>query len=366
MASRWLAVDKLMFLAAVGLLALGLVMVYSASFPVAQRNWGSGWHFVGRQAVAALLGLLVLVAALMIDYRNYARPAFVAVSVLATLGLLVLVLLTPTVSGVHRWITVGGFNVQPSEIAKLAMILFLASYLSRKDERINDVWFGLSPALTVVGAMALLIAIEPDLGTACTLVGIAMLMLWVAGLSWKFVGQVAAVGLAAAAFQVLRTGYQSRRIIAFLDPWADPRGSGYQTIQSLIAVGSGGWTGVGLAESGQTRNFFLPFPYTDFIYAVVAEELGFVGAGLVVLGFVVILWRGMRAALRAPDRFGFYLGVGLTAFLVLQAMINMSIVVNLLPTTGIPLPLISYGGSSLVICCAAIGILLNLSQHSHA
>lgn len=366
MASRWLAVDKLMFLAAVGLVGLGLVMVYSASFPVSQRNWGSGSYFLGRQAMAAVLGLGLLVAGLLVDYRSYARPALVAFSVLATLGSLVFVLLTPTVAGVHRWISVGGFNVQPSEIAKLTVILFLASYLARKDERINDLWFGLTPALTVVAAVAFLIAIEPDLGTACTVLGIAMVMLWVAGLSWKFVGQVAALGLAAVAFQVLRTGYQSQRIVAFLDPWGDPRGAGYQTVQSLIAVGSGGWTGVGLAESGQTRNFFLPFPYTDFIYAVLAEELGFVGAVFVVLAFVVILWRGMRAALRAPDRFGFYLGVGLTSFLVLQAMINMSIVVNLLPTTGIPLPLISYGGSSMVICCATIGVLLNLSQHSHA
>lgn len=366
MSSRWLSVDKMLFLATAGLLGLGLLMIYSASFPTSQRDWGTDWHFVVRQAVAAGLGIAVLIAGMLIDYRRYRRSLVVALAVAGTLGLLVLVLLMPTTAGVHRWISVAGVNVQPSEIAKLTTILFLASYLARKDERINDLWYGLTPALAVVGLFAFLVAIEPDLGTACALAAIAGVMLWVAGLSWKLVGQLGAVALAGATFQILRTGYQSRRIIAFLDPWADPRGAGYQTVQSLVAVGSGGVTGVGLAESGQTRNFFLPFPYTDFIYAVVAEELGLIGAVAVISAFMVILWRGTRAALRAPDRFGFYLGVGLTAFLVLQAMVNMSIVVNLLPTTGIPLPLISYGGSSLVVCCAAIGVLLNLSQHSHA
>lgn len=365
MASRWLAVDKLLFLAAVGLIGLGLVMVYSASFPSSQRDWGGGWHYVGRQGAAAALALCVLIAGMLVDYRAYRHPGVVAVSVAATVGALVMVLLTPAIAGVHRWISLYGFNVQPSEIAKLTLVLFLASYLARKDARINEVWPGLAAPLSVVGLLVLLVAIEPDLGTACALLGIAVTMLWVAGLSWKLVAQVAAIGGAAVTFQILRTGYQARRILAFLDPWGDQQGAGYQTVQSLIAVGSGGVTGVGLAESGQTRSFFLPYPYTDFIYAVVAEELGLVGACAVVVGFLVILWRGTRAALRAPDRFGFYLGLGLTMFLVLQAMLNMSIVVNLLPTTGIPLPLISYGGSSLVICSAALGILLNLSQHSH-
>jgi cell division protein FtsW len=365
MASRWLAVDKTLFFCAVALVGLGLVMVYSASFPTSQRDWNGDLHFLARQLVATVVGLLALLAGLTIDYRIYRKPTVVGAAVLGAAGLLIAVLMMPTIAGVHRWISLAGFNVQPSEIAKLVVIVFLASYLSRKDDQINDIVHGLAPALLVVGGLAFLIAIEPDLGTAASLVMIAVVMLFIAGLSWKFVAQVGAIGIALATIQVLRTGYQARRITAFLDPWADAQGSGYQTVQSLIAVGNGGVTGVGLAESSQTRMFFLPFPYTDFIYAVVAEELGFIGAAAVVLAFMVMLWRGMRAALRAPDRFGFYLGVGLTTFLVLQAMLNMSIVVNLLPTTGIPLPLISYGGSSMVVCCAAIGVLLNLSQHAH-
>lgn len=366
MASRWLAVDKTLFLCAIALMGLGLLMVYSASFPTSQRDWNSDTRIVTRQAVAVALGLLALLGGLLVDYRVYRRQTVVAAAVLGTVALLVAVLLTPKIAGVHRWISLGSFSLQPSEIAKLAVIVFLASYLSRKEERINDLVHGLAPAVAVVGTMALLIAIEPDLGTAVALVLIAMLMLWVGGLAMKIVAQVGMVGLALATAQILRTGYQSRRITSFLDPWSDPQGAGYQSVQSLIAVGSGGLTGVGLAESNQTRLFFLPFPYTDFIYAVLGEELGLVGAVAVVLAFLVILWRGMRAALRAPDTFGLYLGVGLTSFLVLQAMLNMSIVINLLPTTGIPLPLISYGGSSMVVCCAAIGILLNLSQHAHA
>ena len=365
MASRWLAVDKTLFLAAVALIGLGLLMVYSASFPASQRDWGHDVHFVLRQGVAVVLGLLLLVVGMLVDYRRYRAPAVVAMAVGGVLAMLLLVLALPPTAGVHRWIPIGGFNVQPSEIAKLVVILFLASYLARKDEQINDLWHGLTPAASVVALIVLLIAIEPDLGTALTLAAIAAAMLWVAGLSWKFVVQIGGVGLVLVAFQVLRTGYQSRRISAYMDPWADPMGAGFQTIQSLLAVGSGGVSGVGLAASRQ-KLFFLPFPYTDFIYAVLAEELGLIGAVTVIAAFLVILWRGTRAALRAPDRFGFYLGVGLTCFLVLQALINMSIVVNLLPTTGIPLPLISYGGSSMVVCCAAIGVLLNLSQHANA
>lgn len=365
MASRWLAVDRVLFLSVIALIGIGLLMVYSASFATSERDWNSDTHIVTRQAVATGLGLVVLLLGSAVDYRVYRRPRVVGAAVAGTIALLLVVFLMPRIGGVHRWIPLGPFNLQPSEVAKLTTVLFLASYLSRKEERINDLVHGLAPAVAVIGIMALLIAIEPDLGTAVALTAIALLMLWVGGLSMKFVAQVAVIGLVLGTVQVLRTSYQMRRIVSFLDPWSDAQGSGYQVVQSLIAVGSGGLTGVGLAESNQARLFFLPFPYTDFIYAVLGEELGLVGAAAVVLGFLVILWRGMRAALRAPDTFGLYLGVGLTSMLVAQALLNMSIVLNLLPTTGIPLPLISYGGSSLLATMAAMGLLLNVSQHSN-
>jgi cell division protein FtsW len=365
MASRWLAVDKTLFCAVIAMIGLGLVMVYSASFPISQRAHGHDLYFVTRQAVGVIVGLGLLVAGLLTDYRIYRNRLVVAGFVAATVGALVLALFMPESRGAHRWIPLGPLNAQPSEIAKLAVILFLASYLSRKDEHINDPWRGLMPPLTVVAAIVFLIAIEPDLGTALMVMCIAATMLWLAGLSWKHVANVGVAVTLAASVQILRSGYQSRRIVAWLDPWADAQDAGYQTLQSLMAVGSGGFSGVGFA-AGQQKSGFLPDPYTDFIYAVVAEEFGLLGASAVVLAFMVVLWRGLRSALRAPDKFGFYLGSGLTCYLVLQALVNMSIVVNLLPTTGIPLPLISYGGSSMVICCAAIGVLLNLSQHAHA
>ncbi|NKB90272.1 MAG: putative lipid II flippase FtsW [Acidobacteria bacterium] len=364
MASRWLAVDRYLFFAATTLIAGGLVMVYSASFAVSNHNFGHDMQHVTRQSIAVLVGLVLLLLGMFIDYRRYQKPVVVAIAVLGIIAALVVVLALPASRGSSRWIPLGVFNVQPSEFAKLVVILFLASFLSRKAERLNEFKRGILPISLVVGSITLLVAVEPDLGTACMIAAIAGSMLWVGGLSWKYVANLGAIAIVAATAQIMRSGYQSRRIVAFLDPWADARGAGYQTVQSLTAVGSGGLTGVGFAE-GQQKTGFLPDPYTDFIYAVIAEEFGLVGALVVVSLFMVLLWRGFRAALRAPDPFGFYVGIGLSAFLVIQALINMSIVVNLLPTTGIPLPMISYGGSSMLVSCIAVGILLNISQHAH-
>jgi len=363
MASRWLAVDKPMFATSVAMISLGLLMVYSSSYHESQQDFGSGTHYLMRQAIAAMLGLAIMLIALRIDYRLYQRRPVVALAVGLTLLLLVLVLFFGTGANTHRWFAIGPFRLQPSEIAKFSLVVFLASYLSRKDDQLDDWWQGLFPALAVVGIFALLILREPDLGTAAALVLVAGIMLTVAGLGWRYIIGFGTLGLAAVAAQIMMTGYQTRRIVAYLNPWADPRDVGFQTVQSLIAVGAGGITGVGLAE-GKQKLSFLPAPHTDFIYAVIGEELGLVGSVLIITGFMIILWRGLRASMMAPDKFGFYLGIGLTAGLVMQALLNMSVVVNLVPTTGITLPLISYGGSSLVATCAAIGVLLNISQHS--
>lgn len=363
MASRWLAVDKPLFATTVAMISFGLLMVYSSSYHESQQAFGAGTHFLTRQAVAAFLGLGVMLIALRIDYRLYQKRPIVALAVGGTLLLLVLVLVVGTGANTNRWFVIGPLRLQPSEIAKFTIVVFLASYLSRKDDQLDDWWQGLFPALSVIGLYALLILREPDLGTAAAVVLVAGVMLTVAGLRWSYIVGFGSLGVVAVALQVMMTGYQTRRIIAYLNPWADPRDVGFQTVQSLIAVGAGGVTGVGLAE-GKQKLSFLPAPHTDFIYAVIGEELGMVGSMLIVTGFMVILWRGMRAAVRAPDKFGFYLGIGLTTGLIMQALLNMSVVVNLIPTTGITLPLISYGGSSLVATCAAIGVLLNISQHS--
>ena len=363
MASRWLAVDKTLFATSVAMIGFGLLMVYSASFPLSQQRWGNDTYFLMHQSVAAVIGLAVMLVVLRIDYHAWNRRSLVALAVLGSLAVLVAVLLIPAV-GARRWLSLGPLNFQPSEMAKLALVLFLASYLARKKNELNEWRNGVLPGLLVVGTFALLVAREPDLGTAASLVAIAGVMFFAAGLAWRYVFSLGAAAVGLTAIQVMTTGYQMRRIAAYLNPWGDPFDTGFQTVQSLVAVGTGGVTGLGLAE-GRQKLSFLPQPHTDFIYAVIGEELGFVGASLVLVGFVIILWRGTRAAIFAPDRFGFYMGVGLTTMLVMQALVNMSVVVNLVPTTGIPLPLISYGGSSLVACCAAIGVLLNISQYSN-
>ena len=363
MASRWLAVDKPLFATSVAMISFGLLMVYSASFYDLQQAGGNGTELLLHQVVAAVIGLTAMVVALRVDYRLYQNRSLVVFAVAGAALLLVVVLLLGTGAGTHRWLVVGPLRLQPSEIGKLAIVLFLASYLSRKDEDINDWWNGLFPALAVVGTFALLILREPDLGTAAALVTVAAIMLTVAGLAWRYIIGFGTLVVAGAAVQIMTTGYQAKRIVAFMNPWGDPLDTGFQTVQSLIAVGTGGVTGVGLA-AGKQKLLFLPQPHTDFIFAVIGEELGLIGACLIVLGFMVIMWRGLRAAVMAPDKFGFYLGIGLTAALVMQGLLNMSVVVNLVPTTGIPLPLISYGGSSLVASCAAIGVLFNISQHS--
>ena len=363
MASRWLAIDKPLFATTVAMISLGLLMVYSSSYHESQQVYGNGTHYLFRQAISAVIGIAVMLLAMRIDYRLYQKRPFVLLAVGVTLTLLVMVLIIGSGDGARRWLSLGPVNLQPSEIAKLTIVLFLASYLTRKDVEINDWWNGLFPALAMVGLFGLLILREPDLGTAAAVVAVAGVMLVVAGMAWRYIIGFGTLAVALVSTQILMTGYQTRRIVAFLNPWADPRDIGFQTVQALIAVGTGGITGAGLAE-GKQKLSFLPEPHTDFIYAVIGEELGLVGSVLVIAGFLMILWRGVRAAVMVPDKFGFYLGVGLTTGLVMQALLNMSVVVNLVPTTGIPLPLISHGGSSLVITCGAIGILLNVSQHS--
>ena len=363
MASRWLAIDKPLFATSVAMIGLGLLMVYSSSYHQSQQIYGNGTHYLFRQAIAAMVGIAVMLLALRIDYRLYKQRPIILFAVGATLAMLILVLIVGSGEGTRRWLSLGPLNLQPSEFAKLTAVLFLAGYLTRKDDEINDWWNGLFPALAMVSTFALLILREPDLGTAVAVVAVAGVMLMVAGMAWRYIIGFGTLAVALVSAQILMTGYQTRRIVAFLNPWADPLDVGFQTVQSLIAVGTGGITGAGLAE-GKQKLSFLPAPHTDFIYAVIGEELGLVGSTLVIAGFLIILWRGLHAAVRAPDKFGFYLGIGLTTGLVMQALLNMSVVVNLVPTTGIPLPFISHGGSSLVMTCAAIGVLLNISQHS--
>lgn len=359
--AKKLAFDKVLFTAVCFLVAFGLAMVYSASGALARDHGAGANPFLIKQALAAALGFAAMWVAMHADYRLLRKPAVVYALVIGALSLLVAVLFAPKLNNTRRWFFVGGISVQPSELAKLALIPFLAYQLEKKEGQVNSREL-LAPCLVLVALMAGLVLLQPDMGTAALLVSAAMLLLFLAGLAWRWVllGSVAALPLVA--WVVFSADYRRERLLAFLDPEKDPLGSGFQALQSLIAVGSGGLLGLGPGQSMQ-KLYFLPYPHSDFIYAIVGEELGLLGALGVVGLFMVLLWRGVRAGLRAPDPLGRYLAWGFTGILVLQALINVSVALALLPTKGIPLPFISYGGSSLVVSMTACGVLLNVSQH---
>jgi cell division protein FtsW len=360
--ARKLKSDKVLFIATLLLVCASIVMVYSASAVVALEKYQQPYHFLIRQGLWTVLGLAVLGLAMRIDYRTYRNETFIW-SVLGFVGLLlVAVLFSAPVNGTRRWFGLGGLGIQPSELAKIACVLFTALMLERRMHRIDEVSYSLLPIGIVVGALSGLILLQPDFGTAMSLVLIMGVMVFAAGLHYRyFVGSLLAV-LPVIYIVLVSAPYRRRRLMAFWDPWADPLGDGFQIIQSLIAVGTGGVFGRGIM-AGVQKLFYLPEPHTDFIYAVIAEEVGLLGATAVLVCFGVIAWRGLRIALRAEDTFGAFVAIGLTTMITVQALVNMSVVLGMLPTKGIPLPLVSAGGSSLLISLLGMGILLNISQH---
>jgi cell division protein FtsW len=275
------------------------------------------------------------------------------------------VLFSAPINGTRRWFGVGGLGVQPSELAKLAAVLFTALILERRMHRIDEVSYSLLPIGIVVGVLVSLILLQPDFGTAMALALVVAAMVFAAGLNYRYLVGSVLVALPVMYLVLVSAPYRRRRLLAFWDPWADPLGDGFQIIQSLIAVGTGGVFGRGLME-GVQKLFYLPEPHTDFIFAVIGEELGLIGASGVLACFCLIGWRGLRISLRAEDSFGSLVALGITAMIVVQAFVNMSVVLGLMPTKGIPLPLVSAGGSSLLISLVSTGVLLNISQHESA
>jgi cell division protein FtsW len=361
--ARKLKSDKLLFTATVLLVCTGVVMVYSASAVISVERGQQPYLFLFKQLAWALMGLLMVPVVMRIDYRNYRQPAVIWTVVAIVAIALVAVLFGRPVKGATRWLGIGPFGVQPSELAKLAVIIFTAALLERRMERIDDVGYSLLPIAVVVGGLVGLVLAEPDLGTAVSIAMIAAMMVFAAGISYRYVAGLALASLPALYFLVMTSDYRRKRVLAFLDPWSDPLDGGFQMIQSMIAVGTGGLTGRGLM-GGVQKLFYLPEPHNDFIYSVLAEELGLIGATIVLACFCVIIWRGLRTAMRAPDRFGAFLAVGLTTMVAFQAFFNISVVLGLLPPKGIPLPFVSAGGSSLLINLLGMGILLNVSQHA--
>jgi cell division protein FtsW len=361
--ARQLESDRILFGAVVVLVLFGALMVFSASAVLASERYGSSYHFLARQLVWAGVGLVAMVGVMNIDYRRLGNPLVIFPALGLQLILLVVVLFADRAHNAHRWLRLGPASFQPSEFSKIVLVLFLAYFLHLRRGAVNDWRHTLLPIGLVSGVSVALIVKEPDFGTALALVLIVAAILFAAGLRLAYYAYGALAAVPVLYLLVFHVGYRYRRVLAFLDPYADPLGKGFQIIQSLIAVGTGGIDGVGLMD-GKQKLFYLPEPHTDFIFAVIGEELGFIGAVFVLGLFGVILWRGLRAAAGSPDEFGRLLAVGLTVMLVGQALVNISVVLGLLPTKGIPLPLISYGGSSLFMSLIAVGILLNISQHS--
>lgn len=361
--AKKLSSDPILFAVTAALLGFGLVMVWSASSSLAEETHGNPYYFLARQLIWACLGLAAMLGVMRFDYRHLRQPAVVYGTLLATSLLLIVALFLPPVNETRRWIRLGALSFQPAELSKVALVLYLAYHLERRAERVHELLTTLFPPLLLLGWLAFLIYIQPDLGSAAVLALITGVLLFIAGVRLRYFAALLVLGVPLLYQGIMAAGYRRGRLLAFFDPWADPLGAGYQIIQSLTAVGLGGVTGVGLME-GRQKLFYLPYPYSDFIFAVIGEELGLLGACAVAAGFVVFLWRGLRAAWKAPDRFGMFLAAGLTLSIVLQAMINMSVVLGLLPTKGIPLPFVSAGGSSLVLTLMGVGLVLNVSQHA--
>lgn len=363
MGTRPKSPDFVIFFAIIALLGMGVIMVYSSSAVSAYVNFNDSYYFLKRQLIWASLGIVAMLFAMNIDYhvwRNISKPILGI-----TLLLLILVLIPgfgKVVNGARRWLGFGSLYLQPSEVAKLSMVLFSAASLTINQEKITSFLKGLVPQLGMLLVIFGLILKEPDLGTALAIGGTVFVMLYAAGAKITHLGSLGLTAAAGIVVAILFEPYRLKRLIAFSNPWADPLDSGYHIIQSLYALGSGGLFGVGLGRSRE-KFLYLPEPHTDFIFAILGEELGFIGTITVLTLFFLFAWRGYKVAMAAPDIYGSMLAAGLTTMIIMQALMNIAVVTASMPVTGIPLPFISFGGSALIFTLAGVGILLNISRH---
>ena len=361
----WRNLDIPLILAVLGLILLGLFVIYSASASRLLNLNADPFHYVKRQAIAALVGFMGLIVVLSIDYRAWRR--WTKIGYLVTVLALAVILITGKIAqGSQRWFSLGGFNIQPSELAKLVMIVVLA-HLMEKQSNIEGRKIFLP--FVIIGVPMALVFRQPDVGTAMVFVGIVFAMTYIGGGDLRHLGIIAAVGIAAALAAILLSyyevikiikPYQLRRLLIFLDPYSDPTGDGWSVIQSIIAIGSGGFFGKGYLNGTQGQLYFLPANHTDFIFSVAAEEFGFVGASAILLLYAFFIWRGIKIAINAKDRFGSLLAVGCISYFVCHLVINIGMTMGIMPITGLPLPFLTYGGSTLLTSLLAVGILLNV------
>ncbi|AJF07291.1 putative lipid II flippase FtsW [Geoalkalibacter subterraneus] len=356
--------DTTILLLAVVLTCLGVVMVYSASAIMASQRFSDGFYFLKRQGIFAVAGFLVMAACMRIDYHFWRRltvPAMLSAAVL--LALVLIPGVGTQVGGASRWLRLPGFSLQPAEVAKIAMVLYLAHSLTRKKDKVKSFKLGFLPYMVVLGVVLGLLLGQPDLGSAMVIAGVAMAMLMVAGARLSYLISVGLLALPVLYVAIMQVDYRRRRIMAFLDPWEDPYNTGFQIIQSWTAFGMGGTFGQGLGE-GRQKLFYLPEAHTDFILSVIGEELGFAGIIIIAAMFLVFCLRGLRAAVQHQDDYGRHLAFGLTFLIGMEAFVNMGVVMGLLPTKGLALPFLSYGGTSLLTTLFAVGILLNITSRN--
>ncbi len=355
--------DFIIFFTAIILLGIGIVMVFSSSFYTATEIQGDSYYFLKRQVFWAFLGLLGMIFLANYDYWKIKK--YIKFLLLINFILLLLVYVPGVgieINAARRWIGFGGMTIQPSEFTKIVLVIFTAAFLSKKNSELKNFWIGVFPPLVIMGVCFLLILKQPDLGTAVAIAGTVLIILFTAGIEWKHIFALVIPSVPAIGYLMLSEEYRRRRFFSFLDPWADRMDTGYHIIQSLYALGPGRLFGVGLGRSRQ-KFFYLPEPHSDFIFALIGEELGFIGAVTVILLFFLLIWRGFKLALMAPDVFGSLLAVGIVSMIALQVIINIGVVTGSIPVTGINLPFISAGGSSLFFSLSSIGILLNISKY---
>ncbi|MCW5958121.1 MAG: putative lipid II flippase FtsW [Pyrinomonadaceae bacterium] len=359
-----LRTDWFMFALAAGLALFGAMMVYSASAMIAVKETGGTTQFsyFYKQIGFTLAGLLVMFAASRINYKLFEKPVAVYSIFVLTVILLIAVFAFPEINGARRWIRMGPVSLQPSEMAKIALPIFLAYFLTRNEDRVGELKTTVIPCVGALALLGGLVFIEPDLGTTIVLCAIFSAIYFAAGARLLHIATVGAVMVAGAMAAVLFAPWRVERLMAFLDPFAHSDDAGYQVVQSLYAIGSGGLFGEGFGK-GQQKLFYLPYPYSDFIFSVIGEEWGLLGTLAVVIAFGLLLWRGTRAAVKSTDRFGMLLGIGLITGIIVQALFNISVVTSILPAKGIPLPFISYGGSSVMVTMFAVGLLLSISRY---
>lgn len=344
------------------LLAYGLIMVFSASSASAHYRMGDTFYFIKRQALWAALGLCGMAILSYVPYKVYYKYALPVLGGAVVLLLAVLTPLGVEVNGAQRWLGFGPFTFQPSELAKFALIIFLAKSLSENDDIIKKSWGGFALYMGIIAIVAGLVIIEPHMSGAVLIAGVGVIMLFAAGAKMSHLSVLAVIGVIGAFVLAIAAPYRLERLVSFLDPFADPSDTGFQVVQSFYAIGSGGFFGLGLGQSRQ-KFLYLPEPQNDFIFSIICEELGFFGALLVIVLFAVLIWKGIRIALRAPDAFSSLLVSGITAIIGMQAILNIAVVTGSMPNTGVPLPFFSYGGTSLFIILCSMGVILNVTRH---